>query len=174
MRTIPCIAFALACIGAPDAAAQVRHCVTPEGAAVYTDRRCEALGATEQPVTHERAAVAVHRGGCTRTLRDLMFELGAAIDANDPNRLAGLYHWTGMSTREAYEVIGRLDAIAQRPLVDIVPLMPGMSSDAGYPGAPTQREPVGLRLEQTLANGLTASHAVFGLQRHYGCWWIRG
>jgi hypothetical protein len=173
MRTIPGIAFALACIGASDAAAQVRHCVTPEGGAIYTDRQCEALGATEEPVKHGRASPAVQRGGCTRSLRDLMFEVGAAIDANDPNRLAGLYHWAGMSTRQAYAVVGRLDAIVQRPLVDVVPLMPGTSGD-GYLHTTTQREPVGLRIEQTLANGVTPSRTVFGLQRHYGCWWIRG
>lgn len=170
---ILCIAFALACIGSSDAAAQVRRCVTPEGDAVYTDRQCDTLGATERPATHDRATAAVHRGGCTRTLRDLMFEIGAAIDANDPNRLAGLYHWAGMSTRQAYEVIDRLDAIAQRPLIDIMPLMPG-AGDGGYLHTPAPREPVGLRIEQTLANGITPSRTLFGLQRYYGCWWIKG
>lgn len=174
MRTILCFAFALACIGAPDAAAQVRRCITPEGDAVFTDRQCDTLGASEQPATHERTDSAMHRGGCTRTLRDLMFEVGAAIDANDPNRLAGLYHWTGMSSRQAYEVIDRLDAIAQRPLVDIMPLMPGATGDGGFVHTTSYREPVGLRIEQTLVNGTTPSRTEFGLQRHYGCWWIRG
>lgn len=165
--------FALACLGASDAAAQVRHCVTLDGESVYTDRQCEALGATEQPVTHARATATAYRGGCTRTLRDLMFEVGAAIDANDPNRLAGLYHWAGMSTRDAYAVVGRLDAIAQRPLVEVVPLLPD-ASDGGYAFPSTRHEPIGLRIEQTLANGVTPSRTEFGLQRHYGCWWIRG
>jgi len=33
---------------------------------------------------------------------------------------------------------------------------------------------VALRVEQTLANGSTPSRSVFGLHRHFGCWWIRG
>jgi hypothetical protein len=162
--------FALACLGASEAAAQVRHCVTSDGGSVYTDRQCGTLGATEQPAAHARAVAAASRGVCTRTVRDLIFEVGAAIDANDPNRLAGLYHWTDMSTHDAYTVVGRLDEIAQRPLLEIVPLLPG--DGQSYPS--TQREPVGLRIEQTLANGITPSRTEFGLQQHYGCWWIRG
>jgi hypothetical protein len=34
------------------------------------------------------------------------------------------------------------------------------------------RAPVGLRLEQTLANGNTPSRTVFSLRRHLDCWWI--
>lgn len=170
MRTIPCIVFALACLGASDAAAQVRHCVTSEGGSLYTDRQCETLGASEQPVTTAQAVAATTRAVCTRTVHDLIFEVGAAIDANDPNRLASLYHWTGMSTDDAYAIVGRLDEIAQRPLLEIVPLLPG----DGHGYLSTQHAPVGLRIEQTLANGDTPSRTEFGLQRHYGCWWIRG
>lgn len=173
MRTILCIMFALAYIGAPDASAQVRRCVTPEGGAIYTDRQCASLGAVEQPVTHDRSYAAAYRGGCTRTLRDLIFEVGAAVNANDANRLAGLYHWSGMSTRQAYAVIARLDAIVRRPLIDVVPLMPGNADDR-YPRMSARRAPSGLRIEQTLANGITPSRSTFGLQRHYGCWWLRG
>jgi hypothetical protein len=39
---------------------------------------------------------------------------------------------------------------------------------------PHRRAPVALRLEQTLGNGVTPSRTVFGLTRHYGCWWIKG
>lgn len=167
MRMIPCAVLAFACMGATDATAQVRRCVTPQGDAIYTDRPCEALGAVERPAAHGPPPVAPYRGGCARTLRDLVFELGSAINANDVNRLAGLYHWTGMSTRQAYAAVGRLDAVARRPLIDIVPLMPGTAGG-------DRAAPVGLRLEQTLANGITPSRTVFGLQRHFGCWWLRG
>jgi hypothetical protein len=173
MRTILLVAFALTCIGPLDAAAQVRRCVTPEGGEIYTDRQCAALGAVEQPVAPDRAPAALHRGGCTRTLRDLMFEVGAAIDAKDANRLAGLYHWSGMSTREAYSVVERLDAITRRPLIEVAPVMPGESNPL-FPQAIASYAPTGLRIEQTLANGTTPSRTVFGLERHFGCWWIRG
>jgi hypothetical protein len=40
------------------------------------------------------------------------------------------------------------------------------------PRPPRARAPVGLRLEQTLANGSTPSRTVFSLRRHLDCWWI--
>ena len=99
-----------------------------------------------------------------------------------------------MSGESAYAVMARLDAIVQRPLLDIAPVMPAEAepavdaamgaSDTGPIRAefdpvepappPPRRAPVALRVEQTLANGVTPSHTVFGLQKHFGCWWIKG
>lgn len=155
---------------APDAAAQVRRCVTPEGQVIYTDRRCESLGAQERAAPARPARSASQRNGCARTLRDLVFEAGEAIGARDTNRLAAYYHWTGMSHAQAYATLARLDTIAQRPLIDIVPLLPSDASDADA----WRRIPTGLRLEQTQGNGITPARAVFGLHRHLGCWWLRG
>lgn len=161
----------------PEVAAQVRRCEMPGGAVVFTDRRCADLGAVERAAPARPALGARHRGGCARSLDDLVFELETAINAQDPNRLAALYHWTGMGTRQGYAVMARLDAIARRPLVDIVPVMAagpdGVDGDL-YPQTSVRRAPVALRIEQTLRNGVTPARAVFGLQRHLGCWWIRG
>lgn len=164
------LALLMALAPAPDAAAQVRRCVTDEGQIIYTDRQCESLGAQERAAPARPTLGATHRRGCARTLRDLVFEVGEAINARDPNRLAAYYHWTGMSHAQAYATLGRLDAIAQRPLVDIVPLLPGDASDADA----WRRPPTGLRFEQTQRNGITPARAVFGLHRHLGCWWLRG
>lgn len=162
--------IALALVPAPDAVAQVRRCVTGEGQVIYTDQRCESLGAQERAAPARPVLGATHRIGCARTLRDLVFEVGEAINARDANRLAAYYHWAGMSHAQAYATLARLDAIAQRPLVDIVPLLPGGVSDADA----WRRAPTGLRLEQTQRNGVTPARAVFGLHRHLGCWWLRG
>ena len=101
-------------------------------------------------------------------------ELTTAIDSRDVNRLAGIYQWTGTSTRTGYALMQRLDAIAQRPLVDIVPVYPASAGgeDDYYAQTTVRRRPVGLRLEQTLANGSTPSHTVLGLRRSFGCWWV--
>ncbi|MEJ7747542.1 MAG: hypothetical protein WKF61_12540 [Luteimonas sp.] len=162
--------------------AQVKRCATPEGISVYTDRRCEDIGAVER-LPRERIAAEVsrpYRGGCARTLQDLVFEMTSAIDSNDVNRLAGVVHWVGVSTRNGYSLMGRLNAIVNRPLVDIAPVSPRapgeMEGDADgdyYPQTTVRKAPVALRVEQTLANGSTPSRTVFGLQRHVGCWWIR-
>jgi len=178
MRLIPTAVLGALVLGCmPDALAQVRRCETPDGAVVFTDRRCTDLGAVERAAPTRPAMVARYRGGCARSFDDLVFELESAINARDANRLASVYHWAGMGTRHAYATLGRLDAVVQRPLVDIVPVMPagpgGVDGNL-YPQTTVRRAPVALRIEQTLQNGTTPSRTVFGLQRHLGCWWIRG
>ncbi len=162
---------------ADDVRAQVRRCVSPEGATIYTDRRCDDIGAIEQAPSAALPGRALLRTGCARTLQDLQFEVTMAITSGDANRLLGVYHWAGMSSAQAYAVVPRLAAIAQRPLVDVVPVMPrGPDGSDGdyYPQTTVSQAPVALRIEQTLANGSTPARAVFGLHRYFGCWWLRG
>ena len=161
------------------AAAQVRRCTGPDGTTVFTDRRCADIGGVER-LPREGATGGVrqpYRGGCARNLQDLVFEITTAIDSHDANRLASVYHWTGMSSAQAYAVLARLDGVVKRPLVDITPVLPASAEGVDgvlYPQTTVRRAPVGLRIEQTLANGSTPSHAVFGLHRHLDCWWIKG
>ena len=99
--------------------------------------------------------------------------------------MASIYQWTGVSNASANRILDRLEAIVQRPLVDIVPIRPqpppimdesgvviDENSDGYYPQTTIRQRPVGLRLEQTLANGSTPSQTVFGLRRSYNCFWI--
>ena len=203
-RTLPLLSLIALLAWSLPVTAQVRHCVTPDGQHIFTDRECAAMGGVEQvqPRQPVAAATQARRSGCARNIDDLVFEMTSAFDTHDANRLAGVYHWTGMSGTSAYDVMARLDALVQRPLVDIVPVMPeaepvtdpqpgiAASSDASFetPGnaslslpepaesaPPTRRQqPVALRIEQTLANGVTPARTVFGLQKHFGCWWIKG
>lgn len=176
----------LAC--APGAWAQVHKCVMPDGKALYTDQKCEALGASERPPeppppgargNTAPSDARLYRGGCSRTLQDLVFEITTAIDAGDPNRLSNVYHWVDTPDDVANKVMDRLDAIAHRPLLDIAPVSESVAEDTRILPTPTdvprttaRRPPVGLRLEQTLANGTTPSRTTFGLNRRFGCWWI--
>ena len=159
------------------AQAQVRRCTTSEGLDVFTDRRCADIGAKER-LPREAAATGglrLHRTGCSRNLQDLVYELTTAIDARDANRLAGVYHWVGISGSASADLMQRLEAIVQRPLVDIVPVPAGAGEqdDPYYPTTiPARQPPVALRLEQTLADGSTPSRTVFGLRRHFDCWWV--
>jgi hypothetical protein len=195
------LACALALAWPHPARADVRRCVTASGQTIFTDRKCTEVEAVEaMPRSAEPAGARVERaGGCARTLQDLVFELTTAIDSRDANRLAGVYHWPGTSADAGYRIWTRLDAIANRPLVDIVPVLPasgpppqptaslgdaGTSNDAGaalrpqpdpelYPQTAVRRNPVALRVEQTLGNGATPSRTVFGLAHYFGCWWVR-
>jgi len=186
----------------PQAAkAEVRRCVTASGQTIFTDRRCVEVDAVERlPREQAQSGAQVHRaGGCARSLQDLVFTMTNAIDTRDANRLAGIYHWPGTSADSGYRIWTRLEAIAQRPLVDIVPVMAGSrpppdpaantgeattSNDATAPsGAPVdpdlypqtsvRRNPVALRVEQTVGNSATPARTVFGLTHYFGCWWVR-
>ena len=167
---------------------QVRRCAGPTGELIYTDRECHSIGASDRllqvpPSTHSGSA---YRGGCSRHLRDLVYGLAAAIGAGDVNRLALYYDWAGMSTRQAYAVMGRLEGVAKRPLVDVLPVYanpPPILSEDGtvldpntdgyYPQTVRRGAPVALRIEQTFGNQYTPSRTIFGLRRRMGCWWVR-
>ena len=121
--------------------AQIRRCVTADGGHVYTDRACTDLGATERsqrPAPGQADGARLIRRDCSRNVQDLVFEMTAAIDNRDVNRLAGIYHWPGTSSRSAYAIMQRLDTIVQRPLIDITPVQ------APEPVAPTPASPSSL------------------------------
>lgn len=182
----------------------MNRCTGPGGSTIYTDRPCDSLGATARLPRGTGSGpgnTGARRGGCARSMQELIHEITNAIDTRDVNRLGAVYHWPGHSPESGYRVLDQLQAIVDRPLVDIVPLRgnaPAMVADAApqapsppvadtpppaepaatapvdTPARPTiiRRAPVGLRLEQTLRNGSTPSRTVFGLRRHLDCWWI--
>ena len=181
----------LAAPWAPAAKAQqqgVQRCTTMSGETVYTDKRCEDVGAMDRlpSTTTTTATGALYRGGCSRTLSDLVMQVSSAIQAQDVNRLAGVYHWAGTSDAGALRILDRLDVVVRRPLVDIVPIRPApapvldaegavvdANQDGYYPQTTTQRQrPVGLRVVQTLKNSATPADTTFGLRRAYNCFWI--
>lgn len=159
-------------------AAQVHRCTGEDGRTTYTDKRCRDIHAADAPPTPS-APGAVSKGlraaRCPRNVQDLIFEVTSAIDRRDANRLAALYHWPGMSSEQGYRILDRLAVIVDRPLVDVSPVMPaspeGVDGDY-YPQTTVRLAPVGLRVEQTLANGSTPSRTYFGLRRHLDCLWI--
>ena len=181
----------------PAHAQKVQRCTTLSGEKVYSDKPCEDIGAMDRlpslsgdPST--RGSSSLYRGGCSRTLSDLVYQISAAVEARDVNRLASVYQWSGISNESANRILDRLEAVVSRPLVDIVPVRPEAApelptppslsgelaaaaneeAEDSYPQAHRQPRPVGLRLEQTLANGSTPSQTIFGLRRSYNCFWI--
>lgn len=189
-RRATALLLILACTCLPRAAAaQVRQCIGSDGSLVYTDRKCEDIGGREAPASTASAGHGYpnsYRNTCARSVQDLVYSLGSAIQSGDVNQIAGVYDWAGMSTANGYRLMARLEAIARRPLVDVQPMYSGGTNEYGYDlvefdeetGAVVskpQRRPrlVGVRVEQTLGNGTTPSRTVFGLRKHLGCWWVR-
>lgn len=178
----------------PAAAAQAVHrCTDSAGTSVFTDRRCEDVGAASRVIRPRvnatgQAAAPVYLD-CPRRLSELVQRITAAMDAGDANRLASLYQWNGISDASANRLMDRMEAIVRRPLLDIAPIFPKVTPapvvDAGgtvvdanadsfypQPMPPQKQRPVGLRLQQTLANTGTPSSTVLGIGRSYGCFWI--
>lgn len=176
---LPCILAPIAALVCASAShAQVRRCSGSDGSSIYTDRKCADIGAVDRlprPAGSGAGAARLYRTTCSRNLQDLVYEITTAIDSRDVNRLAGVYHWVGMSSRGGYSVMRQLDGISKRPLVDIIPIAPvdadGVDGNY-YPQTAVRRAPTGLRLEQTLANGSTPSRTLLRLRRHMGCWWV--
>ena len=175
---------------APDAVlAQVKRCTAADGTLVYTDRKCDDIGATERLGALPSAGGAIaghHRNVCARTVQDLVYSFSNALQSGDANQVAGVYDWAGMPTSSAYKVMTRLEAIAKRPLIDVQPMYSGDTNAYGddivtfdettgevITRAPRKPRLIGLRVEQTLANGSTPSRTNFGLRQRLGCWWVR-
>ena len=121
-----------------------------------------------------------YRSGCVHELQAFVQELSTAVEVNDVNRLAALYRWNGTSSRAGYDLMHRLESIAARPLLQVVAVYPVTEDDDGFPDssmapapAPVAAAaPVGLRLEQTLADGTTPASTTLWLRRDLGCWWV--
>jgi len=115
------------------------------------------------------------RDSCPRDRVELMFELSAAVESGDVNRIAGLYDWNGMGADAGRDVMDRLEVLARRTLVDVLPVYPPdpLGVDAyAWLGPPSVQDPVALRVEQTLVDGATPASAMFAMRKRMGCWWV--
>lgn len=184
--------------GADAYAQSIQRCSNADGSSVFTDKPCELLKARPR-ISSGSSRSAATAGAidpqrqCPRRLSQLVAQIQQAIDNSDSNRLASLYWWGGHGDALASRQLERLEAIVQRPLVDIAPVYPqpravldipaATAPDNGSPGAealPVTRQPAplprprpyALRIQQTLANGSTPASTVLQLRRHYGCFWI--
>uniref|UniRef100_UPI0028A0A965 DUF4124 domain-containing protein n=1 Tax=Stenotrophomonas sepilia TaxID=2860290 RepID=UPI0028A0A965 len=145
---------------------RLNRCTDAQGQSVYTDRPCDSVGARSRLPPPASTGSTLRRdtlgARCPRRLSELVDALRIGILSNDVNRLSSLYLWGAVSDAGAHRILGQLESLARRPLVDVVPVYPsqGLASsqeDGQSPAAqgsdpepPTVRHPVGLRLEQTL------------------------
>jgi hypothetical protein len=190
LRSLPIFlltAAGFAAAGDAAAADTIRRCVNDAGVTIYTDQPCEKFDATDRKppppmpgATVPGAAVegVAARSDCVRRTDTLLFELRRAIETQNINRLAGVYHWPGTGGRAANGVLQHLERIASRPVASVELQYPEIAPvfenpDAFPPGTPTE-DPVGVIIEQ-LAPGDVAPSFTENLQlvRNAGCWWVR-
>jgi len=159
-----------------------------QGQSVYTDRPCDSVGAQSRLPPPAPTGSTLPRdtlgARCPRRLSELVEALRTGIVSHDVNRLSSLYLWGAVSDAGAQRILGQLESLARRPLVDVVPVYPSQglasSQEEGQspaaqgsdPEPPAARHPVGLRLEQTLPGSVSRASTVLGLRRQYGCFWI--
>lgn len=167
---------------------RLNRCTDVRGQSVYTDRPCDSVGARSRLPPPAPIGSTLSRdtlgARCPRRLSELVDALRVGILSNDVNRLSSLYLWGAVSDAGAQRILGQLESLARRPLVDVVPVYPsqalpqsqdedqGPAAQGSDPEPPTVRHPVGLRLEQTLPGSVSRASTVLGLRRQYGCFWI--
>ena len=191
MKAVLSLLLVLLSAASIDAHAQstrLNRCTDAQGQSVYTDRPCDSVGAQSRRPPPPPAGSTLQRdslgASCPRRLSELVQALHDAVNTQDVNRLSTLYLWSAVSDAGAQRILGQLESVVRRPLVDVVPVYPRQNDEAQpdegqspaaqgsdpEPAAP--RHPVGLRLEQTLPGSAARAATVLGLRRQYGCFWI--
>ena len=102
----------------------INRCVNAAGENIYSDQACSDLQAVDRPTEGSSNLVTSgHRivvaRTCARKPDELLSDVRNALAAQDVNRFAGSYLWTGMGSREAYSLMDRLSVFSARPLVDV-------------------------------------------------------
>ena len=119
-----------------------------------------------------------HAEDCSRDAIELVFELSAAVESGDVNRVAALYDWNGMGALRSRRVMDQLELLSGRTLLDVVPLYPTADpdpSDMGLPPWPAELAdppPIALRVEQLHSGSSTPVSTTFSLRRRMDCWWV--
>lgn len=177
-------------------AQELHRCQRADGSVVYTDRLCEpeqTEKASPSPAT--TVVPQTPRSGrtglppppaCSKSPEELQYSVRSAIDMKDVNQLVKSYHWVGISQEQSEALLTRLDAVVDRPLLDVQLLYPepeaateppqeDTADDGAYSErAPAQQPPYALKIMQYRSNTATETvSSVFRLQRYYQCWWIR-
>jgi len=174
------------CAVAQAQSTRLNRCTDAQGQSVYTDRPCDSLGAQSRRPPPAPSGSTLQRdslgSSCPRRLSELVQALHTAVSIGDVNRLSSLYLWGAVSDAGAQRILGQLESVVRRPLVDVVPVYPRQDLDEGQgiasqdsetvPMPAARRHPIGLRLEQTLPGSATRAATVLGLRRQYGCFWI--
>jgi hypothetical protein len=162
-------------------ATDVHRCIGADGGAIFTDAKCEDIGAIVRPVPAPAiAGTARHLGprGCSRTLGALREGLRSALASGDVNQLASYYNWPGISSSESVRILDRLQAIVDRPLTSIHLVGARTTQDAdGYRTVASEQEPArgnAIEIVQARsANDPTVVRTQFGLARNADCWWVQ-
>ncbi|WP_333629412.1 DUF4124 domain-containing protein, partial [Stenotrophomonas cyclobalanopsidis] len=131
MKAVLSLLLVLLSAASIDAHAQstrLNRCTDAQGQSVYTDRPCDSVGAQSRRPPPPPAGSTLQRdslgASCPRRLSELVQALHDAVNTQDVNRLSTLYLWSAVSDAGAQRILGQLESVVRRPLVDVVPVYP--------------------------------------------------
>lgn len=161
---------------------ELNRCTGADGTSIFTDKKCEDIGAvprTDPPPVAGNVGDGGNRlkaRSCARRPEDLLYGIESAINAADVNELAAFYHWPGISSSESVAIFKRLQVLIAHPLLSIDLLYPpAPHDDYGYEilvgGPPRQAYAVQVTVKS--ASDSTPIRSTLSLLKNVGCWWMQ-
>jgi len=162
---------------------QLNRCIGSDGTSIFTDKKCEDIGAVQRadppPVAGNVGdnASKLRVRSCARSPEDLLYGIESAINARDVNQIAAFYHWPGISANGSVAIFKRLQSLIDRPVLSIDLLFPPAPHDEyGYDivssGGPRQAH--GVQIVQSRSErDSTPIRSMLLLRRNVGCWWVQ-
>lgn len=184
------------------AAAGIQRCESGNGTVVYTDRSCALLDAKAVPMSGELVSrIASERmrerdpdaltgltttsglppvgrrsltSGCAKTATQLALDLRGALALNNVNRVAESYHWVGHSHQQAQPLLGRLDRLSRKQLLDIE-YFNAQIGPAGIQLADASGMADGVSgiMQLSFAHGAAVEVVDFRVRRYAGCYFVQ-
>jgi hypothetical protein len=164
----------------PAHAGGLHRCVDANGSPIFSDQPCEDLGASARresaPASGAASTGRLHARTCARTPEGLLRGLKIALAAGDVNQISAFYHWPGIGTTEADEILKRMQQLIGRPLVsaELIRAHPLADVDGFQTVASAQpAEATAIELVQSRSTAdNTQVRTTFALIQYVDCWWL--
>ena len=180
MRPALALLILVACAALPAHAATLNRCVGANDVPIFTDQRCQDIGAAVRREPGHASATSgrwrLHATGCARTTADLLRGLKTAFDAGDVNQVAAFYHWPGIDAAESVRILDRLQSLLDHPIESIALIRPQQTQDPDSDHATVSEPPEATAIELLATHSdsdATPMRTDFTLVQYMGCWWVR-
>ena len=156
----------------------VHRCVGHNGEIVFSGLACSADEAAVAPAPGTSAATAAAQPAtCATSVADLRDRIATAIARHDPNALAGLLRWRGVSGGVANQRLRALGGLVKGPLIAIDG--DDAADDPPVPGADVPDEDSSGTMPDAQLHVRTGSNEDGGVRDHTfgassdgGCYWL--
>ena len=161
----------------------MNRCIGSDGTSIFTDQKCEDIGAVQR---NDPPPVAGNVGDgfgrlranmCARQPRELLDGVENAIHAGDVNQIAAFYHWPGVSSAASAAIFKRLQALVTHPLlsIDLIYSHAQQEDSGGALRADVSpRRAYAVQIVQTRSErDGTPIRSALALRRNIGCWWVQ-